>query len=386
MTYGHRTGWLGDPLARPGGAAARRPRPAARHLRRAHGPDLRQRAAARRRRPARHRRPRARRRRRAAAGSRSPAPAWSACSPRCSPARTAPPRWWCSTRRRSAATVAEALGLETLDPDADDPAVDAQDPRGGTPPTTAAPTWSSSAAARRRRCTSRCGCCGRRARSSTWPSTRAARTRSGSARSSTTTGWRCAAPRSAGCRAGWRRPGTANGSPPRPSTCCAPYGDAIRKHLISAVVPVRRGARPCSTDLADRRRQELQAVLACLTAVAACRGGYRSRMSTTRTGRPATPRYARPHGTPRTGWVCPRCCRTCGSTAAPWSWSPRCRWSRAGAALVQPLLIRTVLDGISAEPPGRRRGGRAGRPAAGRRRDRRRCATTCCSAPPRAWC
>lgn len=38
------------------------------------------------------------------------------------------------------------------------------------------------------------------------------------------------------------------------------YGDVIRKHLVSAVVPFDE-APTLLTDLADRRRQELQVVL-----------------------------------------------------------------------------------------------------------------------------
>ena len=38
------------------------------------------------------------------------------------------------------------------------------------------------------------------------------------------------------------------------------YGDAIRKHLVSAVVPFDE-APALLTDLAERRRQELQVVL-----------------------------------------------------------------------------------------------------------------------------
>jgi threonine dehydrogenase-like Zn-dependent dehydrogenase len=41
-----------------------------------------------------------------------------------------------------------------------------------------------------------------------------------------------------------------------------PYGDAIRKHLVSAVVPFDE-APALLTDLAARRRQDLQAILAC---------------------------------------------------------------------------------------------------------------------------
>ena len=40
------------------------------------------------------------------------------------------------------------------------------------------------------------------------------------------------------------------------------YGDAVRKHLISAVVPFEE-APELLGDLAERRRHELQVVLAC---------------------------------------------------------------------------------------------------------------------------
>ena len=191
MTYGHRTAYLADPLRRPVRAAARRPRPDARHLRRAHGPDLRQRPAARRRRPARRRRarrsatasrPAGRRRRR-----RRGRPADRACSPAHHGAASVVVLDPTPDRR----AVAAALGLEALDPDGDeDPAVVLKTrwrhaagrpgrrrgvpvPGPGVRP---APRAAAAAAP------------GHGDRPGLLPG--AARTRSGSARSSTTTGWR----------------------------------------------------------------------------------------------------------------------------------------------------------------------------------------------------
>ena len=58
----------------------------------------------------------------------------------------------------------------------------------------------------------------------------------------------------------------------------------------------------------------------------------------------------------------------------------------SGASLAQPLLTRAVLDGIGAEPAGRRTVALLVVVLAACRRCSTGCATTCCSAPPRAWC
>ena len=117
--------------------------------------------------------------------------------------------------------IAEALGLDTLDPSDGDPAVilktrwrHAANDRGADLVFQCRGQAASLALALR--------LLRPRAPSSTSPSTRPARTRCGSARSSTTTASPSAAPRSAASRVGSRTPGTASGSPPRPSRCSAP--------------------------------------------------------------------------------------------------------------------------------------------------------------------
>ncbi len=58
----------------------------------------------------------------------------------------------------------------------------------------------------------------------------------------------------------------------------------------------------------------------------------------------------------------------------------------AAASLAQPLLTRSVLDRIGAERSRRRPGGGAGGARGARRGASAGCATTCCNAPPKGWC
>ena len=142
---GTRTGYVADPRHRARRPAAARPRPGARHLRRPHGPDLRQRAAARGR--------RRRRRRRSGAGRRGRGPpraghrrrAWSACSPPCSPGRTARPRSWSPTPPRAPRTPPRPSAWTRCRRRRAAPARSRR--AGATAPPTAAPTSSSSAGA-----------------------------------------------------------------------------------------------------------------------------------------------------------------------------------------------------------------------------------------------
>ena len=174
--------------------------------------------------------------------------------------RTAPPRWWCSTRPRSAAQVAEALGLETLDPDADDPAVVLKT------------RWAHAAGDRGADVVFQC-------RGQAWALHLALRllrpqgtvidlafyqggadaVRLGEEFHHNGLSLRCAqigrVPR--GLAPTWDRERLSAETIDLLRT----YGDAIRKHLVSAVVPFDE-APALLTDLADRRRQELQVVLA----------------------------------------------------------------------------------------------------------------------------
>ncbi|MEK8105108.1 zinc-binding alcohol dehydrogenase [Micromonospora sp. M12] len=155
--------------------------------------------------------------------------------------------------------VAEALGLETLDPDADDPAVVLKT-RWRTPPVTGVPTWCSSAGAG-------LGAAARPAPAAApGHSHRPRLLPGGRGRRPARRG---VPPQRAVAAVRADRPGAARARPHLgPERLSAEtvdllrtYGDVIRKHLVSAVVLFDE-APTLLTDLADRRRQELQVVLA----------------------------------------------------------------------------------------------------------------------------
>ena len=224
----------------------------------------------------------------------------------------------------------------------------AQAAAGGTGRATTARTSPSSAAGRRPRWPPRWPLSARRRRSWTWPSTRAGRTRSGSARSSTTTGWRCAARRSPGCRAGRRTGGTGPGCPRRRSRCCAPAAPTSARHLVTDVVPLaeapaaaRRPRRPPPARPAGRLRG------LALHAGGAVRGADRLGL-----GRPALAQVDRRTAPSRP----PRGTRTassagCGSRSRPTSRSrPRTPGPTARTICSALYAARPATDWASQEP------------------------------------
>ena len=192
----------------------------------------------------RRRRAHARRRGRAAGGWPSSAAASSGCSPGCSPAGTAPRRSSCSTRRRGAAPPRRASGSTRST---------------RTPPTRPCVLkrrWRHGPGDRGADVVFQCRGRSGRARAGAAPAApaghgdrpgllhRAAAPRCGSARSSTTTGWRVRCAQIGRVPPRHRRTcGTASGSRPRRSRCCSPTATAVREHVITDVLPLDGGTR-----------------------------------------------------------------------------------------------------------------------------------------------